>query len=249
MALADPQIGRLNEGDVYLQEWVNGALSPEVMGPLSGTLLGIQTESETKQNISKGRDSYGKTVDEDVAPKPTKVNLGFNRASSQLVAIAFQGSVADSTVAGGTITAESITFKHDQWVAVSQSNLSAVTIATKTEGTDFEVHPRLNMLKALSTGTITDNEVLTFSATYGAIDSKQIKGGTRSKITFQIVMDGKNRIGGKDFTIRIPEITLRNDADSDQLSDDFLELKFAGEMTKRADEAAEFYHDGDVILS
>ena len=248
MAL-DPQIGRLNEGDVYLQEWVNDVLSPEVLGPLSGTLLGIQTESDIKQNISKARGSYGKTVDEDIAPKPTKVSLGFNRSSSKLLAIAFQGTAADNTVTGGTITDEAIIFKLDQWVAVSQSNLSAVVIATKVDGTDYEVHPRLNMIKALSTGSSTDNEALNFSATFGAIDSKQIKGGTRSKITFQIVMDGKNRIGGKDFTLRIPEITLRNDADSDQLSDDFLELKFAGEMTKRADEAAEFYHDGDIVLS
>ena len=60
MALKDPQIGRLNEGDLYLREWVNGVLSADVMGPLSGTLMGIKTDAETKQNISKGRGTYGK---------------------------------------------------------------------------------------------------------------------------------------------------------------------------------------------
>lgn len=249
MAIADPQIGRLNEGDVYLREWVGGVLSNNVMGPLSGTLLGIKTDSETKQNISKGRGTYGKSVDEVIIPKPTAVSLGFNRSSSKLLAIAFQGSVADNTVSGGTITAESITFVHDEWVAVSQSNLSSVVITGKVIDVDYLVHPRLNMLKALSTGSITDGEVTTFDAVFGAINSKQIKGGTRAKITFELIMDGKNRVGAKDFKIRIPEITLINDADTDQLSDDFLELKFAGEMVKREDEDAEFFHEGDVLFS
>lgn len=246
---ADKQIGQLNEGDVLLQVWENGVLSPVVMGPLSGTVLGIKAGGELKENISKGRGTRGKVVDSVSEAKPTEFSLGFNRATSKLLAIAFMGTSAGNTEASGTITAEPITLPHDTWIKTSQRNLSAVVITGKVIDADFEVDARNGMIRSLSTGSITDGEVTAFSATHAAVDSLRIKGGTKSKIEVQVIMDGINAVSGDDFYIRVPKVPLVPDADLDFLGDDYLELKFSGNMIKLPAEEAEFYYDGDVVLN
>ena len=247
--MADAQKGLYFDGDVLIQRWVAGVLQKTVIGPLSGTKLGIKAQGEVKENISKGRGNRGKKIDSVTIAKPTEFEIAFNRANSKLMAMIFMGIDAVKNIAGGTITGESVALPHGLWVKVSERNISAVVIGVHTEGTDYEVNSRLGMIKSLASGAITDGEVVTFNATFAAIDSLQISGGVDSKVDVQIIMDGTNLVDDSEVYIRIPKVALTPDSDMDFLSDDFMSVEFSGAMEKIDTETAEFFIDTEVVLS
>jgi len=246
--MADKQKGMYFDGDVFIRRWVAGVLQNEVIGPLSGTKLGIKAQSEAKDNISKGRSNRGKKLDSVTVAKPTAFSIGFNRTNPKLLAMVFLGIDAVKTINAGTITAEPVILPHDIWVKVSERNISAVVIGVYVLNTDYEVDCRLGMIRSLSTGAITDGEAVTFNATFGSITSMQIKGGIDSKVHVEVVLDGTNLVDDSEVYIRIPKVPLTPDSDMDFLADDYITVEFSGEMEKLAAETAEFYVDTDVVL-
>jgi len=241
--------GMLYEGDVFLRLFSAGVLSDKMIGPIDGTKLQLKANNEILSRTTKRRGQWGKTVGQVSRGKPSTFALGFNSMTPELMAVLFLGEEAAQNITGGTITAESVTLQHDEWVKVSERNITAVVITGSVEGTDYEVNKNVGAIKALSAGNLPDDTATTFDATFSGITGITIKGGTQARVDIEVIMDGMNLEDESDVYIRIPKVTLQIDSDTDLFGDDYIVAEFSGEIERLDTETAEFYVDDSVVYS
>jgi hypothetical protein len=102
--------------------------------------------------------------------------------------LAFMGEQASQDQSAGSVTSESITARHDKWVDVSKRKVSSVVVTddpmstTYVENTDYVVDYDEGMIKALSTGSITDGEALLVDFDYADLTQTVVKAMKDSKV-------------------------------------------------------------------
>jgi len=234
------------KGDVFLRRYVGGVLSDDVIGPIGGTKLTLKANSEIKQRFGKGRANHGLLTGSVARSKPSEVALGFNEVDTELFAIMFLGTAAALSVAGGTVTGESITLVENKWVKTANRNISLSAIATKTLGVDFKEHPRMGAIMALNAGAA---GVQSLAYTYGGITGTRISGGVSSQIDVEIVFDGLNLEDDSEAYVRIPKITLTPNSDIDLLGDDYVNADMTGNAIKLPAESGEIIFDDGVVYA
>lgn len=132
------------------------------VGNVSALTLGVETTTfEHKESCSGVRGIDLEIVQE------INVSASFTleSMSPENLALVLYGS--SSTVAGGSVTDEQIPLYHDKWMPLANIDVSNVVVgddATPTTtyvvGTDYEINLAAGSIKALSTGAITDGQVV-----------------------------------------------------------------------------------------
>ena len=116
--------GFLGSGDLYLDRLANDGSSTGFVLAGNATQFAIQEETETKERISTGRETYGQALDTASIKKPAKISISLDELHKDNLAMALLGDVADLNQGSGTSETETITAKLGKFIQLSKSNLA-----------------------------------------------------------------------------------------------------------------------------
>lgn len=228
----------LGGGDLYIDRLTDAGASTGFLLTGNATKFEIKSESDIKEQTSKGRDTYGQVIATANLPKPSTIKITLNQLDPETMAMAFLGDKAALSVAGGSVADEAVTAKLDKWVDLAKRNIDDESVVvqdvtdttTYVEGTDYEINYRLGMIKALSTGDISDGDVLHADYDHSAETGSEIEGATQPLIKAKLKLDGKNYVNGKNVLVNVYYAELKPSSAVDFLSDDFLPLELEGTL-------------------
>lgn len=228
----------LGSGDVQLALLTAAGAFQGYDDAVNATKFELKVESETKEAKARGRDNDGQTLASAVRITGSKISLVFNGSTPSLFAAIFLGDAVKLTGVGGTGTAEVVTALEDKWTPVTNigSGISDVVVkdatdtTTYVEGTDYTVDLVTGMIKALSTGSISDQDVLHVDYSYAAESGYKITGATRPLVKVMIKFSGKNVYDGEPASVDVYQANLRPSSPVDFLSEETQELQFEGDM-------------------
>jgi hypothetical protein len=232
--------GRLMSGNLHMAFLGN---NDELLGyfpyTINATAFTVQEEDgEAIQRISRMRDNPGRVLEEEREEGQTNVAISVDTVSRELLEIAFRGEAQSFDEAGGSATSESVTAILDKDVPLAKVLVSSVVVTdgevsptTYTAGEDYVVDVRNGLLRALSTGAITEGQVLDVSYTFGARKGFKIPGGTRRFRNVALLFDGKSRRqadSGKMYRIQIHKVSLRMANELQLQQEGFMSFDFNG---------------------
>lgn len=179
--------GFLGAGDLYIARQVGGSFL-EYEGPFECTKFEIKPNIDLKEQVSKGRSTYGQVIETVAIPKPAALTVDLAEVNKTSLALALLGTTANLAQAAGSLTAESVVVKLGSWVPLSKAALTgAQTVkdsaeaVTYVEGVDYLVNKQLGWIKAMGS-TIVDGATLKVSSAYGAISGTSIAGQTQTQV-------------------------------------------------------------------
>lgn len=229
----------LGAGDLYLQRFdVATQTFLALEGPFEAKKFEIKPNSEVKEQVSRGKTTYGAVIESVPIPKPSDLSISMTEVTKQSMELALFGQSSSTSQAAGTLTNEPVTAKLDKWVALTKENLVEASVVVTNEagavtyvkGTDYVVNAALGMVKALSTGAIADNAVLHVDAGYSAFSATKISGGTQSQVRAKFLFDGVNFADQSPCIVRVHEGIMTPDSAFDFLQDNFGEIGLKGRM-------------------
>lgn len=222
--------GFLGAGDLYIARFVGG-VAQEYEGPFECTKFSIKPNVEVKEQVSKGRTTYGQVIETVAVPKPAQLSVDLAEVNDLSLAIALFGTTAALAQTAGAIN-ETVTFKHNKWVPLAKGRIDgAITVAGgHTEGEDYLVNRTLGWVKALSTGGIADNAALVVTGNALAIAGTNIQGQTQTQVRARFKLDGKNFADDLPVIVTVHEAVIAADSEFDFLADDFNTVSLPGRM-------------------
>lgn len=207
-------------------------------GPYETTKFEVKPNSDLKEMVSRGRDTYGQVIESVPLPKPADFSVTFAEVNKESLAMALFGTNATLAQGSGTITDEVITAIKGKWIQLSKGNIgeagfvvtnSGATV-TYVLGTDYEVNYRLGMVHILTGGSIADATSIKVDFTYNAISGTTVSGGTQSQVRAQFKLDGINFADQLPVIVDVWEAVLTPDSAFDFLQDNFAEIALKGRL-------------------
>ena len=101
---------------------------------------------------------------------------------------------------------------------------------TFSEGVDYELNRPLGWIRALETGGIAQDTILSVDGSYKAATGTVISGSTRTEVRAHIVFDGINQADQNQCTVNIWEAVLAADSAFDFLADEFGNVWLTGRL-------------------
>lgn len=228
--------GFLGAGDLYLARQVAGVWEA-YSGPYECSKFEIKPNVELKEQISKGRSSYGQVIETVALQKPADLSVDLAEVNKESLAIALLGTTAALAQGSGTLTAEAVTVTLDKWIALSKAAFTGTPVVTHTSGSptyvngvDYIINPQLGWIKALTGGAIADAASVKVTTTYAAITGTEIKGATQAQLRVRFKLDGKNFADDLPSIVTVHEAVIAADAAFDFLGDNFATVTMPGRM-------------------
>jgi hypothetical protein len=228
--------GFLGAGDLYLARQVGGVWE-DYSGPYECSKLEIKPNVELKEQISKGRTTYGQVIETVAIAQPSDLSVDLTEVNKETLAIALLGTTAALAQSSGTISNEAIVAKLDKWVPLSKAAFSGALTVTNVAGSttyvlgvDYLENRQLGWVKALPGGAIADGTTIHVDGPYAAISGTEIKGSTQTQLRVKFKLDGKNFADDLPCIVTIHEAVIAADAAFDFLSDDFATVTMPGRM-------------------
>jgi len=228
--------GFLGTGDLYMDRLDAAGASQGFVLAGNATRFELNVETEEKKLVSRKRGTAGQTLASVTRITATTLGLTLNELDKDVLANIFLGTATSRTAAAGTVTDEPVVARLDRWVRLAHMDVSSVVVTDATgsttyaEGTDYEVHARLGMVKALAGGSINDGDTILVDYAYGAESGHLIAGATQPVVAVRLLLDGRNDANGKDCTVTVHEARIRPASPVDFLAEDFSELQFDAEL-------------------
>ena len=301
--------GFLGSGDLYMDRLADDGSSNGYILAGNATQFAIEEETETKERISTGRETYGQALDTASIKKPAKLSITLDEINKENLAMALLGEVEDLSQGSGTGEVETVIAKLGKFIQLAKSNLAeanfkvenkdgatastwasssayvvgdfAIPTATNdhfykcttagtsdvseptwtmdgstvTDGsvvwtdmglilhtvtTDYTINHRVGLLKAVSTGAITDGDNLQVTYDFNAISGNKIKGSVKPTVKTRLLLDGKNAANGKAVMVLVDEAVLSPSGEVDFLSDDWTELEMEGTLKTLEDKTSPY---------
>lgn len=242
----------LGGGDLYINR-VDPATGEKIglAGPFECSKFEIKPNTDVKEQVSKGRNTYGQVIETVAIQKPADVSVTLTEMDKDGLTLALLGTVGDVSQGAGTVADEAITLtaaKMDKWQQLTKKNINAAGFVvtnsaastTYVEGTDYVVNRTLGMVKALSTGTIPSTETIKVDFGYAAYEGALIAGATQAQVRAEFVLDGVNFADNKPVICTAHEVVLAPDSAFDFLADDFGEITLKGRAKTPAGKAEPF---------
>lgn len=234
-----PDLARY-EGDVYFAPLDSNGVAQGFLPAVECDQLTPGREEGDEFTItSKRRGTYGQTIHSETEAGKATLEIVLREQPRWVLAAAFAANDTDVSVSGSSVVNENLTVKKlDRIYRLAQRNIKAspamvVTdvgaVTTYVLDTDYEiVDLRLGIIKILSTGAISEDEVLEIDYDYDAFTGFEILGETVTEKRFQVLFDGKNRISGKDLEAVWYDVTLKAPDVFDLLSSDIIDITLSG---------------------
>lgn len=226
----------IGAGDLYISRQVANVYGP-YLGPYECHKFEIKPNVDIKEQVSKGRGTYGQVIETVAIPKPAQLTVELAEVNKTSLAIALLGTTAALAQTAGSLAAEVFIANLDGWTALTKANLTGTPIVTNSagtttyvNGTDYIVNMQLGWVKALVGGAITDLQSLKYSSTYGLISGVGIKGQTQTQVRAKFKLDGKNFADDLPCIVTVYEAVIAADAAFDFLANDFNSVSLPGRM-------------------
>jgi len=243
--------GRSFVGDIYVGLYDDaGAFTGFIDQIINSTTLTVTPpEVETVARLSRRREGPGQALDEfQQATAAPQMAITTDEAIPEILAMALLGDKLDVDISAGSAAAESVTYFHDKWVKLANVNVTDGTVSiddgasgTFTEGTDYVVDTRKGMIKALSTGTMTDATAYDTSYDFTAISGFSVVGHTKQNVRVRIFGDMEDQATKKRGEIVIHDARLRpSDAIGFIQDQAFMEIPLEGSMVTPSTESGPF---------
>jgi len=170
--------------------------------------LTIKGDSERIEQEGTGLTNFAQVIASATFPKPMSMSSIFNQMDEALFAAAFFGTNSAFTQSSGTLTDVPIVTIADKWVEIGSHMLSSIVVKETSGGTTFaadnyEINPRLGLIKAKSTGTIPSGATVYVSGSKAAINGTQMVAMTHADVRARILVDGQNKADGRRFILDI----------------------------------------------
>lgn len=239
--------GYLGSGDLYLARFVGG-VAGDLIGPTECSKYEIKPNSEVKELVSKGRNTYGQVIETATIPQPADLTIELPEVNKETLAIALFGTTAViSQVAGTWATAIDVTTKHGVWAPLPKASILTLVVkdptatTTYVEGEDYLLNKEMGWIKPLSTGAIDATEIVKITGTYDDQTGTEIKGITTSDVRVKAVLHAKN-FAEQDAhsVVTVYEAVIAADSAFDWLADDFNTVSLTGRMKTPAGMDAPF---------
>ena len=224
----------LGSGRVFIDRLSDAGVPTGLKIAGACTKFEINTESELKEQLSKGRDDYGQVLTSVTLPGKSNISLTLNQLDADNLAMAFLGSKTQDNQASGTVTSEAVTAHLGYYSDLAFESVSAVVVKDETDTTtynvddDYTVDTRLGMIYAVDGGAISEGDVLHISYDYAAVTKEKIVGADSPILRASLILDGKNMVNGRNVRVIVPLARLKPSTAVDFLSDDFLPLELEG---------------------
>lgn len=228
--------GKKYSGDLYGRPH-GSTIGFSNMGNVSE--LTSSKEIESDELKSTGREDYGEALSVDNTPGATEMSIKFNTFDKQGMARALMGEAVDLTATPITITNEPLTVTTD-WIKLAYKDIDPDTfVLSDTEVTpnvipaaQYELNPRLGMIRFNETGTPVVGAELTYSGKTKGSAGYQIDANTLSSLPLEMYLDGKDRVSGKNGILEIPHAVMTADGDINWMTDDWWESGLSGKLVK-----------------
>lgn len=230
----------LGGGDLYINRFdpATGA-KLGLAGPFECSKFEIKANTEVKEQVSKGKSTYGQVIETVAIQQPADVSITLTEMDKDGLTLALLGTQTAVSQGSGTETDELVALsaaKMDKWLELSKSNLAATgfvvtnnaATTTYVEGTDYLVNRVLGFIKVLSSGSVPSTETVKASFAYNAYESTLISGATQAQVRAEFVLDGVNFADQTPVICTAHEVVLAPDSAFDFLSDEFGEITLAG---------------------
>lgn len=176
----------------------------------------IEAKIKTKQQKSAELGKRGQIVDSGGSLDGVTGSLSLKNWIAENIAMLVAGRAVEKSEAEGTVSALSMTLPADgSWIPTGHKDISEVVITDKFEDTDFEVSPRLGMIRALNDTAITADVAFSHAAGSGY----RIEVGTNPVIRMAIMVDGRNTETGEYFTAEAGSVVLTSKSPLNLISD------------------------------
>ncbi|MEO5376437.1 MAG: hypothetical protein H7832_01430 [Magnetococcus sp. DMHC-6] len=230
--------GFLGSGDLYMDRLDEDGNSTGLMDVGNATKLMISEETEIKERISRGRNTYGQTLDSAQIKKPAKIEITLDELNKTNLSIALLGDESVLNVASGSVSGEVVVAKLGKWVQLAKGNLINTSVVVQDEtdtttfvkGTDYQLNLRVGLLQALEGGTISDAQELHVDYDHEAVTGNKISGSTQPTIKARLILDGKNFADGADVILTIDKAVLSPSGGVDFLSDEYTSIELSGSL-------------------
>lgn len=243
---------RIYEGDVSLQRVdpvTRIPFGPEVILNCDAFAPGAE-EAEAQQLLSKKRGTYGQVLAEVTTPGAATLSATFNELDPFLLSVAFRGTGSVITQTTGNFTAEPLVVTalgvwHDITQDVSSVDVrryqlladpapvvtdNADPVNPLTEGVDFELDRRWGRIRFLTGGSVSVDDTVLITASYAAYSAEKIVGNIAPNALFRVVLNGRDRITGRDILLTAWEANLTPSSDPDMLSSEFISVELSGSL-------------------
>lgn len=248
--MASTARGFLGAGDLYIDRQVAGVFQGMV-GPFEADKFELKPNSEQKELISKGKNTYGQAIETVALSQPAEFSVDLLSVVGDTLVLVLLGTSSVLTQTAASLTAADVTAKLDKWVSVGKRNLTGTAggtfvltntgaTITYTEGTHYIVNRDSGMIKALSTGTITEAQALKLTTPYGVSTGTKIDGATQTQIRAHFFFDGKNAVDDTPVEVDVWEAVLTPSSPFDFLGDDFNQVSLSGKMKTPTGKAGPF---------
>lgn len=208
---------------------------------------------EKKELIGHRRSTYAETVKSVITKREQDIKLtghDFNKATMAL-ALLGTGSVYTQTAGNNTGSAESVTAYADKWSDLTYRKLDpdnapvvkdATDTTTYVEDTDYEIDYDTGRILILSSGSISDEDVLHVESTWLAITSGfKVVGGTSNTIEAQMRLVGYDQANSKNFEVIVYKAQLEPSGDINFLSEDYGAIELTGKMLSTTSGIVDFW--------
>ncbi|MGF6148991.1 Uncharacterised protein [Kingella potus] len=200
------------------------------------TALKTTQSADTKERVSRRKETHGQALDILKTPKPVEISLELDTFDKDNLAAAMMGASAVIAAAALTVADEVIVIgKRGQGYKLAHGNIDASTVSVKKADDDSAVDaaqygitaaPGLIALAADS--TLPDGTELKVSYKTRAGGGYKIDAAAVSELEWEIIVDGENTVTGEKGILRIPCAKLAADGDFDWFKDDFNTASFKG---------------------
>jgi formaldehyde-activating enzyme involved in methanogenesis len=227
--------GFIGKGDVYMNPIVAGVKQGWV-GPFEATKFEIKPAVDVKDQVSKGKATYGQIIETVSIPKPATFTVAFAEVNKNTMATALMGTTQAVTQAAGDVADEVLIGKLDVWVPLAFVAVSSVIVNNSADsvvyvdGTDYIVNHDLGWVKILSGGAIADAASLKIDYHHAAVAGSDINGLTDADVRAAFKFDGQNQVDGLPAQVDVYEGVIASDAAFDFLADNFNSISLPGRM-------------------
>jgi len=180
--------GFLGAGDLYIARQVGGVFQA-FEGPFECTKFEIKPNIELKEQVSKGRTTYGQVIESVAIPQPSDLTVDLSEVNKSSLAIALLGTTAALAQTAGTLTDEAVTAESDAWVALSKAALTGTqTVAG-------------GAVSASVTGSISGTTLTVTAVSSGTLSVGQTLSGSGMTAGTRIVAKGTGTGGTGTYTV------------------------------------------------
>lgn len=211
--------------------------------------LSIATPAEMVRAISRRRGAaYGQPHTSVPVAQPSTFSARFTQVTREIMAMRLSGALESVVVAGGVFTDVDVTLPADDgWVEIGRDGLSGTTVVknsagavTYDAGKDYELNPRLGMIRRIATGALAASATVKVSGTEAAGTIGRIEGGSQRRTILRIKLDGEDLVTRRDCRLAANRVVVMSTEAHNFLQAEIATAPLTGDLEIPADGGAPF---------